>query len=228
MRFTSSLVTGIGGKLGNMVGLMTSGGMALRAWVSPANPNTGAQQGVRATMAELAAAWSGELTQAQRDAWTIYAGTLDYVNKLGVHYTIAGFNAYAAANAARMVAGLARVDDGPLVGGFAGGTPPVPVYNSTTDKVVLSYTNTDEWAGEVGGALTVRLCPIGFAAGVGFYEGPFTFLGHVAGAATPPTSPETLTPPYAIVEGTQYAIATRVIRADGRYGQESIFRGLGV
>lgn len=228
MRIVSSLFDAAAGKIGSYVAMMNRGGMCMRSWVSPANPNTSAQQGVRATMAGLAAAWSDTLTQAQRDAWTTYAGTLDYVNKLGVHYTIFGFNAYAAANAARIVAGLSQIDAGPVVGGFAGGTPPVPTFDVTAQKVSIAYTNTDDWAGEVGGALTVRLCPIGFKQGIAFYEGPFLYLDLVTGAATPPTSPELMTPPYTLVEDTQYAVATRFLRADGRYSQEAIFRGLGV
>lgn len=228
MRFTSSLVTGIGGKLGNMVGLMNRGGMCLRAWVSPTNPNSAAQQGVRASMATIAAAWSATLTQAQRNAWEAYAATLDYVNKLGVHYTVSGFNAYAAANAARMVAGLGRIDAGPTVGGFASGTTPVVTFDQSAQTVSIAFTNTDDWAGEVGGALTVRMVPIGFKAGISFYEGPFVFLDHIAGAGTPPTSPDAMTSPITIVADTQYAIACRFLRADGRYSQEAIFRGLGV
>lgn len=228
MKWTSSLVEKAGGKLGLYVALMNRGGMCFRTWVSPSNPNTSAQQGVRATMAELAVAWSDTLTQAQRDAWDVYAATLDYTNTLGVHYTVFGFNAYAAANAARMVAGLARIDAGPSVGGFAGGTPPVVTYDVTAQKVQVAYTNTDAWAGEVGGALTVRLCPIGFKQGIGFYKGPFLYLNLVAGAATPPTSPALMTPPYTLVTDTQYAVSTRFLRADGRYAQESIFRGLGI
>lgn len=228
MRWTSTLVEAAGGKVGNVVALMNRGGLCFRRWVTPSNPNTGAQQGVRGTMATLAAAWSDTLTQAQRDAWIVYAATLDYVNKLGVHYTIFGFNAFAAANAARIVAGLSQVNDAPTVGGFAGGTSPVPTFDVTANKVSVAYTNTDDWAGEAGGALTVRLCPIGFKPGIQFYEGPFLFLDLVTGAATPPTSPELMTPPFTLVEGTQYAVATRFIRADGRYSQESIFRGLGI
>lgn len=228
MRFNSTIMTAVGGRVGNVVGMMGAAGMMVRAWVVPNNPSSGAQQGVRATMATLAAAWSGTLTQAQRNAWITYAMTLQYVSKLGTPYKISGFDAFAAANGARQVAGLSMVSDGPLIGGFAGGSTPVITYDVTGQKVSVAYTNTDDWAGEVGGALTVRLCPIGFAPGISFYEGPFLFLDHVAGAATPPTSPELMTPPYTLVEGTQYAVATRFVRADGRYSLPSIFRGLGI
>lgn len=227
MRFNSSLTTAVGGKLGAYVGLMNKAGQCLRVLVTPANPNTAAQQGVRGTFATLAAAWSGTLSAGQRAAWAAYAATLSYVSKLGTLYTISGFNAFVAANGARMVGGLAEINDGPTVGGFAGFTSPTPTFVASTGKVSVAFDNTDEWAGEVGGAMLVRAVPIAILPGVTYYEGPFVYAGKVSGAASPPASPVLIDMPSGVDAGLQYAIAVRVVRADGRYSQERIFRGIG-
>jgi len=227
MRIVSDKYTAIGGKIGTMVGMMNKSGMCFRNWVTPANPNTAAQQGVRATLAALATAWSETVTPAQRLGWDAYAATLEFTSKLGTVYTISGFAAYCGANAARIVAALARIDAPPTLGGFATFTSPTVTFTLADDKVNVAYTNTDAWAGEVGGVMTVRLCPIGFSEGIAFYEGPFLYLGKVEGAVVPPTPPYVVTSGLTIALDVQYAVAIRVARADGRYSQERFFRGLG-
>lgn len=229
MRWTSTLVEKAGGRIGGYVAMMNRAGLCMRMWVQPSNPNSSAQQGVRATLATLAYDWSHTLTQDKRDAWAAYAATLTFTNKLGVQYTIGGFDAFVAANAARMVGGLSQINDGPVVGGFATYSSPTIVPTVSGNKLVVTFVNTDDWAGEVGGAMLFRVSPIGFNAGITFYEGPYVYGGKIVGAGTPPSSPAnvTITVPT-FVAGTQYGIAVRVVRADGRFSQQANFRALGV
>lgn len=229
MRFTSDLATKVGGRLGNMVGMMNKAGMNLRSWVMPSNPNTASQQAVRATLSVLAAAWSGTLTSGERAAWAAYEATLTFTSKIGVNYQISGFDAYVAANGSRIVAGLSRIDTAPVIGGFATFTPVTPSFNVSAHTLSIAYTAGDAWNGEVGGGLVIRLSPIGFNAGVTFYEGPFKYAGVALGAVSPPASPKVITLAAGVfATGVQYAVAVRAVRADGRYSPESIFRGLGV
>lgn len=229
MRWTSTLVEKAGGRIGGYVAMMNKAGLCMRTWVMPSNPNSSKQQGVRATLSTLAYAWSHTLTQDKRDAWAAYAATLTFTNKLGVNYTISGFDAFVAANGARMVGGLSQINDGPVVGGFATYTTPTIVPTVSGNKLVVTFTNTDDWAGEVGGAMLFRVSPLGFNAGITFYEGPYAYVGKISGAGTPPASPANVTVAApTLVAGTQYGIAVRVVRADGRFSQEAHFRGLGV
>ena len=229
MRIVSDKYTKIGGRLGSMVATMNKSGMNFRTWVVPANPNTNAQQAVRGYLTTLAAAWSGTLTQAQRDAWNAYAATLTFVSKLGTPYTISGFDAYVMGNGARLRAGLTRVDAGPVVAGFDSFTPVVGTWDDSSHTLSVAYTNSDPWAGEVGGALSIRRCSLPFEAGVTFYEGPFIYADKVAGAGTPPTSPKVITLDVGfVIAGMQYAMAVRSVRADGRCSREVIFRSIGV
>lgn len=229
MRIMSDKYTAIAGKLGTMVGTMNKSGMCFRTLVTPANPNTTAQQGVRGTLTTLASAWKNTLTAEQRAGWATYAATLEFTSKIGQTYSISGFNAYVMCNGARIVGGLSRIDEPPTVAGFDTFTAVVPTFDDSADEVSIAFTNTDGWAGEVGGALIVRVSPIGFSPGVTFYEGPFQYLGKQAGAATPPASPLVLDmSAIGVVEGVQYAISVRSVRADGRISKEVIFRSTAV
>lgn len=228
MRLTSDKYTGIGGRIGTMVGMMNKSGMCFRQGVTPANPKTSYQTTVRNNLKTLATAWKTTLTAGQRQAWNDWAAGLSFVDSLGTPYSISGFDAFVASGGARLVAGLTRVDAGPVTAGLAGFTVPSVAFVVSSHAVTVTFTNTDAWAGEVGGALIGRICPVGFSAGVTYYKGPFRYLNKILGAVTPPTSPATWTlAAGAIVSGTQYALALRAVRADGRYSAETIFRGLG-
>lgn len=211
------------------VATMNKAGMCLREWVQGTNPNTSAQQGVRATLSQLATAWSATLTPAERAAWAAYAATLTFVSKIGTTYTISGFGAYVMCNGARMVGSIARVDAAPTVTGFATYTDVVPTWDDSANTVSIAYTNTDAWAGEVGGALVVRRSSTGFLPGVTFWEGPCVYAGKVLGAVTPPTSPLVISlADSGVVAGVQYGISVRSVRADGRCSREKFFRGIAV
>lgn len=226
MRITSDKYNGIGGRIGSMVGMMNKSGMCFRNWVKPTNPKSSPQVGVRNTLAALAVAWRSTLTTVQRAAWNAWAATLSFNDSLGTPYTISGFAAYCAANGARQVGSLSRVDAGPVTAGLAGFTSPTPTFNVSAHTISLAFANTDAWAGEVGGAMIVRVSPLGFSVGRTFYEGPFVYAGKVVGAVTPPSSPATITLAAGFfVAANQYAIAVRAVRADGRYSEERIFRG---
>jgi len=198
-------------------------------WVQGTNPNTSAQQGVRATLSQLAVAWSGTLTPTQRLGWATYAASLTFTSKLGTSYSISGYDAYVGCNGARMVAGLSRIDAPPVLGGFDVFTAPTPTWDTSSHTLSVAYDNTDDWAGEVGGALIVRRSVAGMSPGISYWEGPCIYANKAAGAAVPPTSPLVIDlGAGAVVEGVQYGIAVRSVRADGRCSKESFFRGLAV
>jgi hypothetical protein len=229
MRIVSDKYTAIGGRIGSMVALMNAAGMCFRNWVVPRNPRTAAQTGVRDTLTTLGLAWRTVLTEAQREAWRVWASTLELTSKLGTPYTISGFDAFVAGNGARRVAAFSQITPGPVVAGWDSFTTVVPTWDDSSETISIAYTNSDGWAGEVGGGLVVRRATLGFSAGIVFYEGPFIYAGKVLGAVVPPTSPLVITlPAGSITIGTQYAIAVRSVRADGRCSQERIFRGVAV
>lgn len=94
------------GKIAGIVLSKNKSGAYVRTKVTPANPRTAAQQAVRANFASLSQAWSGTLTQAQRDAWTAYATTFPRTNIFGNSLVLNGLNMYCALGAIMMQLGM--------------------------------------------------------------------------------------------------------------------------
>ena len=115
-------------------------------------------------------------------------------------------------------AGLSVVDAGPTVYTLPNFSAPTMVADESAQEVDLSYTNTDSWAGEVGGAMLLSLGRPQNPS-INYFKGPYRYADKVAGAATPPTSPETITPPFPITEGQKVFGFVRVCRADGRLSE---------
>ena len=83
----------LSGSVGGVVASHNKGGQYLRNRSIPVNPNSVAQQLVRATFSAAAIDWA-ELTVAQRAAWEAYAVETPVLNRLGESITVAGFNMF--------------------------------------------------------------------------------------------------------------------------------------
>lgn len=114
MKFRSTLFDQGSGSLSNMVILKSN---VIRARVIPANPNTTAQQTVRARLATIAGAWVNTLTDAQRDAWRAYALTVTKTNSIGQTVSISGLDAYVRTNTVMLQGGSTRLDTAPTASG---------------------------------------------------------------------------------------------------------------
>lgn len=198
------------------------GGMYFRARAIPVNPSSTAQQGVRNSLSVLTARYVETLTPAQRASWELYADNVTVTDKLGDERTLSGINWFVGANALRAVAGRPVVDAGPTVFALADFTEPsIDAPSEATQTFDLNYDNTDAWANEVGGGMAVFVSRPQNPS-INFFKGPYRFAGQVIGAATPPTSPATISVPFPITEGQKLFVQLRVFRADGRYS--STFR----
>lgn len=214
MKFKSQIVTQASGSVGGLTASHNRGGLYFRARAVPVNGNTIYQQAVRNYIKTCAAAWSQTLTQPQRDAWTAYAAAVPYVDSLGEPRFIPPLAMYCACNVPRLQAGLTRVDAGPVVLVMAVMTQ--PTYTITAPSTgSLAFTNADAWAGEVGGAMLLRVSR-GYGVGINYFRGPYRYAGKVLGAVVPPTSPVSIAPPFAVVAGQRVFYAVRTCRADGR------------
>ena len=183
----------------------------------PVNPSTALQNAVRANFSEIAARWS-QLTAAQRSAWQTYANAVPRSDTFGQPVTLFGRQMYIACNSLRKQAGLALVDDGPTILTLPELTLPVPTITAG-DPISLAFTSTDQWAGETGGAL-LFFASDAKSPQTNYCRGPYRYAGKVAGAATPPTSPATLTAPFAYVEGQRVFWKAVAITADGRMSSD--------
>ncbi len=225
MLIKSALITQISGSLGGMTGSHNRGGNYLRARAIPVNPNSPQQQAVRNAMTDLVGRWGGVLTPAQRDGWSDYAESTPVLNSLGDEVTLSGINMYTSSNIPRVQAGLDIVDDRPPFNNF-GEAQEFVLSNASagSGEFDVVYGTPGAWADEDGSALLVYSSrPVNPA--VRFFRGPYRFAAAVLGdSTTPPTSPETVTSPFGLIDGSVLHVQARVTRADGRLSP--VFRGL--
>lgn len=221
MKFKGTLIGEASGSLASLTFSHNRGGQYIRQRAIPVNPGTGLQIAVRSFFSALQERWSSVLTQAQRDAWDLYAEQTPLLDALGEPRNVGGKGMYTRGNVARQQGSLSIVDDGPEVSGLPALTAPVPALD-TTAGLSSAFTNTDAWANETGGALLIYMGQPRNASR-NFYKGPFRFVTSVLGNPVPPTSPSAQLPgalPFPVTNGQRYTIRYTAVRADGRQSPE--------
>lgn len=217
MLVKGSMVTEMSGSLGGITAARNKGGLYFRARSTPVNPSSAAQTLVRNAFNGLVAAWNDVLTQAQRDAWAVYAANVPVTNPLGDAKTNSGQNWYIGLNTPRVQTGLTRLDDAPVV--FAGATlNPVGISINTAVPTVVSVTfdDTQSWVNSTEGGLIVQVGPPQ-NAGINFFKGPFRLGGLIEGdSVTPPASGDTVPNPFPIAVGQRVFGRIRLSLSDGR------------
>lgn len=210
------------GSLGGTVFSHNRFGAYIRARSIPVNPNTARQVAVRNFVTNLSQDWNNVLTQAQRDAWNEYAANTLFTNKLGEAINLTGLNVYVGSNSQALLAGLARVNDAPIIFTQANAEEALAVTASVaTQNLSVTFDATQPWANEDLGIQNVFM-GIPQNAGIAFFGGPRRFAGVILGdATTPPTSPATIAAPFVFGLGQRIWVATRIRRADGRYSERA-------
>lgn len=227
MKFKSLVFAQASGSVGGLTYSHNLGGMYIRNRSIPVNPNTPAQQGVRAALKTLTTRWNDTLSSLQRQQWANYAAAVSVLNKLGEPIFIPPLAMYVRCNSARLqfVGASAIVDDGPTIMSLATMTPPTVTF--TAPVAHFAFTNTDAWANEAGGYMFVYMSRPQ-SPGVIFFKGPFQWAANIVGATpTPPTSPQNVTSPFGnFSAGQKIFFRARVSRADGRISSDVIIGGV--
>lgn len=226
MLIKSQLVTQISGSVGGLTGSHNRGGMYIRARAIPVNPNTAEQQEVRNALSELLGRWQSVLTTGQRNGWTDYATSTPVTGKLGDPITLSGINMYMRSNVPRVQAGLDPVDTRPPFNNFGNAPTGVGITNISAGGGDADITfGADDWVDEDGSALLVRLSrPVDVT--VNYFKGPYRLAAVVEGDGnTAPTSPTTVTLPFAAPVGSTIRGTARVTLADGRLSPSVTFQG---
>jgi len=215
MLFKSALVTQISGSVGGMTGSHNRGGMYFRSRAIPTNPNTAAQITARANLSTLAGFW-GALSDAQREAWNLYAANVPKINALGDSIYLSGQQWFIAMNTVRVRAGGSLVYAAPTT--FAMAAMTLPTLDSASESgedFDIGFTNTDDWATAADGGLSVQMSrPQG--PGVASFKGPFRFADSIDGAGTPPTSPASIAAPFVITQYQKIWARVTAFLPDGR------------
>jgi hypothetical protein len=227
VKYEGTLIAAASGKLAGVVFSHNASGKYVRQLAIPTNPATVQQEVIRATTAQLANLWVNSLTQAQRDEWTAYATAVPILDAIGNPVNIPPMAMYVRSNVARIQSGLARVDNAPAIldlGEFT--VPSVAAPDATAETVDVTFTNGDAWANEDDSAMLV-FASRGQNPTINYFTGPYRFAGRIDGdSVTPPTSPATISLPFAVVATQKVFFRFAVTRADGRYSYS--FRTVGV
>lgn len=215
MKFKSQVLTQVSGSVGGITYSHNKGGLYQRARTIPTDPQTAVQVVMRNFMSQLVVRWTAILTQAQRDAWAVYAANVPVTDLLGDSMLISGLNWYVKLNSIRRQASIAVADNAPTVFTTASLTTPLFTVVAATDLASVAFVNTDSWATAALGALLVYFSRPQ-SVGVNFFKGPYRFAGKVAGAATPPTSPQSIALPFLVAVGNKVFAQFIATDQDGR------------
>lgn len=195
MKIKSALATQISGSIGGMTGSHNQSGLYLRARSIPVNPQTEYQVAVRNGLANGAAAWGQTLTATQRQGWTNYALHTPLVNTLGDPIIVSGINMYIRSYTVAVQAGItAPTDPPPLYG--------LPAFTGVSltgniGNLDVGFSTDDLWANSDTGYMLVYMSRPQKPT-IQFFKGPYRYAGKIEGnATTPPTSPATITSPFA-------------------------------
>jgi hypothetical protein len=214
--FKGTIAGSISGSIAGVTFSHNKGGGYIRARSIPTNPNSPQQQQVRGFLSQLSNLWVTWLTPAQRAGWEDYAANVTVINALGDPGYLPPLAHYIRSNVPRLQAGLARVDDAPVIFDLGEYTPPTFVVDAADDTVDVGFDNTDVWAGTAGAAMLIWGARQ-VAASINYFKGPYRYVGKIAGAGTPPTSPANLDLVFPLDEGNRVFLKAQVTQDDGRY-----------
>lgn len=218
MKFKSALLTQVSGSLGGITFAHNQGGMYMRARAIPTNPNTPRQSVIRNAMGLAQSAFKA-LDGETRFGWNQYGNNTILTNPLGDEKKLTGRAHFIRQYILRAQADVTQIITFPPLPGLAILSPIEITRHLTTDTVDVAFTNTDAWAANAGGFLAVyQSGPQN--GGVDFYKGPFKYVGKVAGAGTPPTSPANMASLQDLESGQRYFFRVIAVDKDGRLASE--------
>lgn len=93
-----SIVSDIRGSVGSETYSRGPGGLHVRARSNPSQPESEFRDGAQAIFSEVTKAWSGRLSEAQRQAWQVYGARYPRPNRWGVTSITSGYLAFVRAN----------------------------------------------------------------------------------------------------------------------------------
>lgn len=205
------------GSIGGQVHSRNRFGNIIRARTTPVNPQSPRQNLVRSIIQLLASAWPNVLTQAQRDAWEIYASNIPRTNKLGASIRLTGFNMYIRSNTPILQALDTRVDDAPTILSLPPGDPQmIGTVDEAGQQISVAFDENLDWVNQDEGHMFVYMSQPK-NRGTNFIGGPFRFAGAIDGdSTTAPTSPTVISAPFQVAENQVIVVRARISEEDGR------------
>lgn len=213
-------VADVRGSIGGTVFSRNRYGAYARNRTIPVNPGSTAQTKIRATLGQIRNAWFSVLTQTQRDAWAVYATNVEMVNRIGETIHLTGWNMFARTNAALLYNNESIIADAPTDFSLAEQDATLSItVSEATQLISVAFDDSLVWCDEVDSHLLIYASRPQNPT-VNFFKGPYRIAGKISGdATTPPSSPQTLAVPFAVVAGQKVFVQARIVRADGRLSE---------
>lgn len=200
-------------------------GQYMRSRSTPVNPNTDRQVAARNAVRSITIAWQNTLTQAQRDAWDVYAANVSWLNKFGDTVHLTGLNHFIRSNAVLVQNGIARVDIAPVIFNLATAEGALTATASeATQDITIDGDPGGAWIGEPG-AWQFYSMGLPQNGGISFFDSPWRILRATPGAGPPPF-PVVAPGVFPFAEGQRIWIRSRIARGDGRLSQFAQFNFL--
>ncbi len=191
----------------------------------PVNPNTARQVVARNAVRTLSIRWQTTLTQAQRDAWNVYAANVNWLNALGQTVKLTGLNHYVRTNAVRLPFLFTRIDVAPAIQdiGIAELALSATASEATQELTIDGDPNGD-WITDPG---SNQYFSMGLPqnSGIAFFGGPFRSIGTTS--IGPPPFPITRPASFPFVEGQRLWLKSRIQLSDGRLSEFATINFLG-
>lgn len=216
MKFNSQVIASGSGSIGGCTYSRNRYGQYIRRRAMPVNPGSVFAVAMTTFFTQLVTQWTTILSAAQRAAWDTWALNTPQTDALGNSITWTGQNAYISMNTFRLQGGMTRVDAAPII--YAGTVlSPVNALSASfaTQQVSVTFTNSDQWAGAVGGILSVYTARPQNASRT-FFKGPYRLASVIPGAVMPPVSPQLVPVAFPIAVGQRLFVRFRAASADAR------------
>lgn len=213
--FKSNTMTSASGSVGGTTYSHNRSGQYMRARRIPTNPNSDAQQSVRANFSSFSAAWR-DLSSADQANWGVYAAATPRKNALGDTIFLTAQQMYVACNSLAAQLGLV-IATPPATPGTVPLGPDLDVTVPANDTVTI--------AGIAGSLFKTAGSKIGVyvgrqvSNGVAFYKTPYQLTAVETGATGTATSINITIGGYngsVIVDSMQLPLRIAGIAPDGR------------
>lgn len=211
----------IRGSIGGQTHSKNRYGNYIRQRTKPVNPNSSAQQAVRADLAYLVEQWSSQLTSVQRAAWAVYAASITMLNKLGESIKLTGFNHFIRSNVSLLNSALTYVADGPVVLSLPGTDPDFAVtISEAANQISVVFDDAAAWCSEDNAYMTIHQGMPQIQTR-NFFGGPSRHSDTIFGdSGAPITSPQLCNMVFPVAEDQRDWITARIGRADARLSEQ--------
>lgn len=202
------------GKINGHVASKNKAGAYFRTKVTPTNPRSNAQSGVRSIVSTLSKAWAA-LTDAQRLEWNAAVSAYAKTDIFGDLRNPSGFNLFVKLNATLLGMGEAQINVPPLPSAVGSVGVFTLVADNSSNSLVATLPDLDLETGDVMVEATPALSP-----GKSFVDSDYRSIGYFAAAASPLTLTSAYLAKFGAVGAAGQKVHVRISPINGTTGQK--------